>query len=57
MTPLEEKTINSKIVFHGELIELYHDEVLLPNGNRGIREWIDHPGAVCCIPILPDEKI
>ena len=57
MSFLEEKTINSKIIFHGELLEVYCDEVLLPNGNRGIREWIDHPGAVCCIPILPDEKI
>ena len=33
------------------------DEVLLPNGEIGYREWIKHPGAVCCIPILPDGKI
>ena len=57
MTSLEEKTINSKIIFHGELLEVNSDEVLLPNGKTGNREWINHPGAVCCIPILPDGKI
>ena len=57
MTFLEEKTINSKIIFHGELLEVYCDEVLLPNGKTGNREWIDHPGAVCCVPIFPDGKV
>ena len=33
------------------------DEVRLPNGNTSTREWIKHPGAVCMIPQLPDEKI
>tara|TARA_B100001758_G_C18123318_1_gene459916 strand:- start:105 stop:650 length:546 start_codon:yes stop_codon:yes gene_type:complete len=57
MTNLEEKPIKSKIVFQGELLEMHCDEVLLPNGEVGVREWINHPGAVCCIPILPDGKI
>ena len=57
MTSLEEKTIKSKIIFHGELFELYRDKVLLPNGKTGNREWINHHGAVCCIPILPDGEI
>ena len=57
MTSLEEKTINSKIIFHGELLDLYRDKVLLSNGKTCNREWIDHPGAVCCIPIFPDGKV
>ena len=57
MTNLEEKPIKSKIVFQGELLEMHRDEVLLPNGKVGYREWINHPGAVCCIPILPNGKI
>ena len=57
MTNLEEKPIKSKIVFQGELLEMHRDEVLLPNGKTSIREWINHPGAICCIPILPDGKI
>ena len=31
--------------------------VLLPNGNTSTREWIKHPGAVCCVPILANGKI
>ena len=57
MTNLEEKPIKSKIVFQGELFDMHRDEVLLPNGESGVREWINHPGAVCCIPILPDGEI
>ena len=57
MTYLKEKTIQTKTVHKGTLLTLKRDKVLLPNGSTGIREWIKHPGAVCCIPILPDGKI
>ena len=57
MNNLKEKTINSKIVFDGKLLKVYLDKVKLPNGQTNSREWINHPGAVCCIPILPDGKI
>jgi len=57
MTDLKEKTIKTKTVYKGSYLTLNSDEVLLPNGNTSTREWIKHPGAVCCIPILPDGKI
>ena len=38
-------------------MDVRRDEVRLPNGNTSIREWIKHPGAVCIIPHLPDNKI
>ena len=57
MTNLKEKTIKTKIAHKGTYLTLNSDEVLLPNGNISTREWIKHPGAVCCIPILPDGKI
>ena len=57
MTYLKEKTIRTKIVYKGTFLTLNNDKVLLPNGNISTREWIKHPGAVCCIPILPDGKI
>ena len=57
MTYLKEKTIKTKIAHKGTYLTLNSDEVLLPNGNISTREWIKHPGAVCCIPILPDGKI
>ena len=54
---MEEKTRSSAIVFQGKLLDVRRDKVILPNGDNGIREWINHPGAVCCIPILPNGKI
>ena len=57
MTYLKEKTIQTKTVHKGTLLTLKRDKVLLPNGSTGIREWIKHPGAVCCVPILPNGKI
>ena len=57
MSNFKERPISSDIVFKGQLLEVRRDEATLPNGEIGIREWIKHPGAVCCIPILPDGKI
>ena len=57
MTDLKEKTIKTKTVYKGTYLTLNRDKVLLPNGNTSTIEWIKHPGAVCCIPILPNGKI
>ena len=57
MNNIEEKTNSSEVVFQGKLLDVRRDIVILPNGENGIREWIKHPGAVCCIPILPNGKI
>ena len=57
MTDLKEKKRSSEIMFQGRLLDVRRDEVVLPNGNTSTREWINHPGAVCCVPILPDGRI
>ena len=57
MTKLKENKISSKTVFKGRFLDVRSDEVTLPNGKTSIREWIKHPGAVCIIPRLPDNKI
>ena len=57
MPNLEEKKISSKKIFQGKLINLHIDEVVLPNGKTGTREWVDHPGAACVVPILPSGEI
>ena len=57
MTDLKEIKRSSEIIFQGRLLDVRRDEVILPNGNTSTREWIKHPGAVCCVPILPDGKI
>ena len=57
MTHLKEKTIKTKTAYKGTFLTLNSDKVLLPNGNTSTREWVKHPGAVCCVPILPNGKI
>jgi len=57
VSKLIEKEISSEKVFHGKLIELYLDSVELPNGKISTREWINHPGAACIVPIFNDGKI
>ena len=57
MINLKENKISSKIIYQGRLLDVRRDEVRLPNGTTSIREWIKHPGAVCIIPCLPDNKI
>ena len=57
MSKLTEKKVSSEKIFSGKLIDLYLDQVELPNGNISSREWVDHPGAVCVVPVLPSQEI
>jgi len=57
MTKLIEKKISSEIIYQGRLLDVRCDKVRLPNGKISTREWIKHPGAVCIIPQLPNNKI
>ncbi len=54
---LEEKQITSENVFDGVLLHVYKDEVLLPNGNTGRREYLKHLGAVAIVALSDDGKI
>lgn len=52
--PLEEKQIQSKRIYEGKIVNLRVDTVLLPNGREALREVIEHVGAVCVVPVMPD---
>lgn len=54
---LEEKKLSSEEIFNGVAIHLFRDEILLPNGNKGVREVVRHPGAVCVIPVTEKGEI
>lgn len=53
----EEKTISRKEIFKGHMIDVFLDEVQLPNGEMSTRELVFHPGAVAIIPITADNKM
>ena len=57
MSKLVEKKISSQTVYKGSFLDVKKDNVVLPNGKNSTREWINHPGAVCCIPVLENGEI
>lgn len=62
MTPTEdhtlrETTIASETVFDGVLLSVRRDRVRLPDGREGVREWIDHSGAVLVVAQLDDGRL
>ena len=57
MSDLKERKINSNIVYSGDFLDVRKDDVILPNDKTSSREWINHPGAVVVIPILPNGDI
>ena len=57
MSDLKESTISTAVVYKGDILDVRQDKVLLPNGETAAREWINHPGAVVIVPILPNGEI
>lgn len=54
---LLEKKLKSDVVYEGSFLKVLRDEVELPNGKKGTREYIPHPGAALIIPITGDGKL
>jgi ADP-ribose pyrophosphatase len=54
---LREHTVRSDQVFNGRFIGLRRDVVRLPDGREATREYVNHPGAVMVVPILPDGRL
>jgi len=54
---LQEKFIRKVSEKNGRAVGFRIDEVRLPNGKRGIREYLTHPSAVAVIPIVDRKRI
>ncbi len=52
-----EHVIETKIIYKGKLINVRIDEILLKNGNKYVREIVEHPGAVAILPFLDNDTI
>ena len=57
MKDLTEHCVSSELVFDGKLLKVYRDEVRLPDGSHGGREYIRHPGAVAIVPLFDDGSV
>ena len=54
---LIERRIGGRRLTEGGWLELYRDDVALPDGTQATREYVKHPGAVAVVPILDDGRI
>ncbi|MBQ7689281.1 MAG: NUDIX hydrolase [Clostridia bacterium] len=51
MDLLTEKQTASESIYKGKIIDVYRDDVRLPDGSAGVREYIRHIGASCVVPV------
>ncbi|MBR6084545.1 MAG: NUDIX hydrolase [Spirochaetales bacterium] len=54
---LEEKQLDRSLIYDGNLLHLYKDNVLLPNGKQIVREYIIHPQAVAVVAMDDRQRI
>ena len=52
-----EKQLHSQLIFDGKVLHLYRDDILLPDGKTGFREYCKHIGAVCIVPITDEGEV
>ncbi len=57
MDNLFEKQLTSTNVFKGVLLDVYCDDIELPNGKNAKREYVKHVGAACVVPVDSDGNI
>lgn len=54
---LPEKTLSKKELYRGRSFSFYSDEVLLPNGKKGVKDYVKYPEAVAIIPVIDRDHI
>ncbi|WP_340103985.1 NUDIX hydrolase [Rhodohalobacter sp. 8-1] len=54
---LTEKKLSSRHVYDGPLLQVYVDDVQLPDDSQSTRDWIKHPGASAIVPVFNDGTI
>jgi len=57
LAELEEKQIDSKLIYDGKVVHLYVDRVSLPNGAESVREYVRHIGAVAVLPLTDEGDV
>ena len=54
---LEERTVDSHVVYDGKILHVRVDDVMLPNGKDATREYIHHVGAVGILPLTDEGEV
>ncbi len=53
----EEKTIRCNEIYNGRILSLHVDDIELPNGEKAVREIVEHSGGVCVAAITDDNEL
>jgi ADP-ribose pyrophosphatase len=54
---LDETRIDTTLVYEGHFLKVRRDLALLPDGSQGVREYVQHPGAACIVPLFDDGRV
>ena len=54
---LEETRVDTTLVYEGHFLKVRRDLARLPDGSHGVREYVEHPGAACMVPIFDDGRV
>ncbi|MBI4422659.1 MAG: NUDIX hydrolase [Elusimicrobia bacterium] len=52
-----ETCVRKRYVYRGRVVSFRSDRIRLPNGALAEREFMDHPGAVGVVPLLPGGRV
>lgn len=53
----EEKTLRENVIYDGKIITLHVDDVELPDGQKAIREIVEHSGGVCVAALTQENEL
>ena len=54
---LKETRIDSALVYEGVFLKVRKDLARLPDGSQAVREFVEHPGAACMVPLFDDGRL
>ncbi len=54
---LREERLSGEEIYRGIFLDMKRDQVSLPDGNRAVREYLTHPGAVAIVAVLDDGRV
>ena len=54
---LTEKRLTGELIYDGQIVHLWRDEVCLPDGKCAVREVVRHIGAVAIVPLTSSGEV
>lgn len=57
MDNLVEKTVKKNLIYDGRILQLYNDEVSLPDGRKAHREYVNHSGGCAVLAVDGEENV